>query len=166
MADLKLEQLKEMLSYNSDSGLFTWKTKVAKKTKIGSIAGCLRKDGYITIRIKGKNYLAHRLAMFYTEGIMPECVDHINRQKSDNRILNLRSVTQLENCRNLPVSKNNTSGCVGVHWCNRDKRWISSISISSKLIRLGNYLEYSDAVNARKNAEVLYGFHENHGKEL
>jgi hypothetical protein len=98
------------------------------------------------------------------EGSIPDEVDHINHNRTDNRWNNLRAVTSKSNSRNQSKSIKNKSGVTGVHWDNLRNRWIAQIHIDYKTVHLGTFVEFHEAVNARKNAEVLYGFHENHGK--
>lgn len=158
------KRLKEVLNYNEQSGVFTWKTAKAKRISVGDVAGCINKKGYITIRIDNKIYFAHRLAWLYVYGKMPnENIDHINQIKDDNRILNLREVDCAENNKNKPMQENNTSGVTGVTWHKKAKRWQAYIQIDGTQKHLGLFASFSDAVDARKNAEVLYNFHKNHG---
>jgi hypothetical protein len=93
-------------------------------------------------------------------------IDHIGQDSLDNRIKNLRLVTRRENALNQKQSKKNTSGQTGVSWNKRAKMWVAYIKIDGKLIHLGYYIEKEDAIKARKEAEIKYGFHENHGKKL
>jgi hypothetical protein len=104
--------------------------------------------------------------MFYVNGKMPDQVDHINRIKTDNRIANLRDVTCLENARNMPVSKKNTTGVVGVKLDRQRSKWIAYIYVNKKCVHLGTFDSISDAKEARRKAQESYGFHENHGKTL
>jgi len=160
------ERLKELLTYDENTGMFTWAIDRNNRRKKGDIAGCYTKRGYLTIVADGKNYTAHQLAWLYTYGEYPTYqIDHINGTKDDNRICNLRDVKQSVNCKNQRKPKRNTSGVIGVYWHKRDKRWTASIKVDGKYINGGSYLEFSDAVNARKNLEVQYGFHANHGRE-
>ena len=111
-------------------------------------------DGYIIHGGNGKEYfLLHRLVSDCDE---THDVDHINHNKSDNRKINLRIVTTQQNCMNQKLSKNNSSGCSGVHKCRN--KWVSTIGYKNEVIRLGSFNDYEDAVKARKNAErELYG---------
>lgn len=156
------EELKELFHYDKDSGLFTYTYSRGNK-KSGDIAGTVNKDGYVHIKINKKIYKAHRLAWLYEYGYMPDYIDHENHSRCDNRISNLCETTYAENNKNESLPSNNESGVIGVHF--RKNRWIAQIGIEDKKIHLGSFLEFSEAVNARKNAEVLYGFHENHGKD-
>lgn len=154
-----IDELKKKLSYNKDDGLFTW-------NKSGKIAGSYDKKGYIIIQVDGKNYRAHRLAIAFIHGFFPtQEIDHINQIVSDNRIDNLREVDAKENSRNSTKYKTNKSGQTGVYFNKKICKWISYIMIDYKQIVLGSFIEFHEAVNARKNAEVLYGFHDNHGSD-
>jgi len=150
------------LKYNKHTGKFKWKKMLGgRKKKVGSVD----KDGYLMIKHKNVGYRAHRVAWYLTYGSFPKGqIDHINHDRLDNRIKNLRVVTQAENAKNCKKSKANSSGVCGVHWCKTRNRWMSSITVDRKRIHLGVFDSFSDAVDVRKNAEVLYGFHTNHGK--
>ena len=91
------KELKELLQYNENTGIFTWKINKAKQIQIGSVAGYLHHTGYIFIKINNKNYLAHRLAWLFIYGKIPKMIDHINRQRNDNRINNLRETNYKDN---------------------------------------------------------------------
>ncbi len=152
------EYVDKYLKYDAETGLFTRK-------KDGKAVGWVANRGYTKIRFDGKSYEAHRIAWLLHYGVKPENqIDHINHIRTDNRILNLRDVTQAENHRNMSKAKNNKHGVTGVVWHKRSKRWQAQISVDGKNTYLGSFVSFSDAVNARKNAEILYGFHTNHGK--
>ena len=85
-------------------------------------------------------------------------VDHINRDKLDNRKVNLRFVTQRQNCCNTKTNKNNTSGHTGIHWNKEINKWVARITYFCKPIHLGSFLKLKDAINSRKEAEAKYGF--------
>ena len=158
-------RLREKYTYNPDSGLFIRNERMNNRKK-GTVGGSKNGAGYISIKIDGKVYQAHRLAWLYMTGEFPESdIDHINHVRDDNRWENLREITRQGNTQNASLSKNNTSGCTGVVWHKLVNKWEAKITVDYKTINLGYHTEYSDAVNARKNAEVLYGFHENHGTE-
>lgn len=156
---MKQNELKSKLTYCPDSGIFT-------KKKNGKIVGAKHRSGSIEISINRKKYQAHRLAWLYVYGKFPNnSIDHINHIRDDNRIVNLRDVTTTENNRNMSRRKDNTSGVTGVVWNKLEKRWKAQISINGNTIGLGTFVLFSQAVDARKNAEIFYCFHENHGKE-
>jgi len=158
------EELKEILEYDRDSGLFVWKKSKGSK-KAGEIAGSISGHGYIVIMINKINYMAHRLAFLYEYGYIPTQVDHDNQNRKDNRLANLNASDEKENMKNKTKYNNNRSGVAGVNWNKNANRWEARISIDGKRKSLGKFVEFSEAVNARKNAEVLYGFHKNHGKD-
>lgn len=157
---LTQERLKELLGYDPETGVFTWKVDTVKHKIKGNLAGCLNKDtGYIQISIGNKSFLAHRLAFLYMEGYLPENgVDHIDRDRSNNKWNNLREVSQSCNMRNRLVLKNNKSGVAGVCWHKRDKKWISSIMVFGRTIHLGYFDNIIEAAKARWQAEVEHKF--------
>ncbi len=128
--------------------------------------GWFSDKGYVKFKVDGKDEFAHKLAFIAMGVPVPEGmqVDHINHDRADNRWINLRLVTCSENMKNKSKYKNNVSGVPGVRWADYANRWRAVITIDRKQISLGTFVEFSEAVNARKNAEVLYGFHANHGK--
>jgi len=108
---LTKERLKEVLEYSTNTGLFTWKVTLSKRAVSGSIAGYKSEKGYIYIRLDGILYPSHRLVWMYVYGYFPpDQIDHINHDKGDNRVLNLRAVTNGENHRNMGMRTDNTSG--------------------------------------------------------
>jgi len=165
MNKLTQDRLKEILSYDKGTGLFKWKISVGTAKK-GSIAGNKRPVGYVAIKINSNPYYAHRLAWLYVNGEFPEDgIDHINGNKSDNTLSNLRSVSSTENLRNQKIRKNNKSGFNGVSWSKLISKWRSIIIIDKKQINLGSYSCIGEAIIARKIANIEYGFHENHGRK-
>lgn len=155
---LTQEKLKELLYYDFETGIFTWKVDRGGSAKKGSVAGCL-KNNYWHIAVNDKRYLAHRLAFLYMEGYMPENgIDHIDRNPKNNAWNNLREVSHSCNMRNCSLFKNNKSGITGVVWEKSTKKWRSNISIPKKNINLGRYDNLADAVKARWNAEIKYNF--------
>lgn len=131
--------LKEILDYNPETGLFIWCARNALCIQVGDIAGCVTKSGYAIIRINTKNYKAHRLAFLWMTGDWVDQVDHINREKNDNRWCNLRECSRSQNQGNRGIQSNNTSGYKGVSWHKNDKKWNSSIRKGKKTIYLGNH---------------------------
>lgn len=151
---LTQKRLKELLDYNPETGDFTWKIDRGRTAKKGDTAGYTDPDGYKQIRIGKTLYQSHRLAWFYTYGYFSENdTDHINRNPSDNRIVNLREVSHQCNLRNQGNPKNNKSGVKGVCWKASDKKWVAQITVMNKNKNLGRYLDFDDAVCARLAAE-------------
>jgi len=155
---LTYERLYELLSYNSETGIFRWKISRGSRAKAGAIAGC-RTNGYIVIGIDGVPLLAHRLAWLYIYGYVPEgFLDHKNQKRNDNRINNLREISQSCNIRNSKMLCNNISGIRGVYSNKRYKKWAAQIKINKKQISLGLFSTKLDAAKARHDAEIKYNW--------
>lgn len=154
MRELTQQILKSLLTYDPTTGLFTY-AKARPRVKVGAVAGHLHKGhGYIQIKVNGKLYLAHRLAWLYTYGVWPsDQLDHINRDRTDNRLINLREVTQAQNCQNRPLQSNATSGVKGVTWNKVLHKWHARISLNGRRFHVGWFLTKDDAVKARLAAE-------------
>ena len=146
-------------------GDLIWRVNTGKKNKIGFIAGCEKGNGYISIGIFGRKYLAHRIVWIMHNGDIPPNmeVDHINHNRADNRIENLRLVTRLENNMNKSVQINNSSGVTGVTFCKQTGKWRAQIQINGKNVSLGRYESIHEAETARKTAQKDFSFHKNHG---
>ncbi|MDE2436463.1 MAG: HNH endonuclease [Sphingomonadales bacterium] len=132
----------------------------------GSVAGGVGNHGYIQVGFAGCRYMAHRIAWAIYHGAWPEDqIDHINQDRTDNRILNLRSVSQTENSRNAKMPKNNTSGFTGIGWHKRDQKWAAYICCDGRQRSLGCFHDLNDAIAVRKAAERAANFHVNHGRK-
>lgn len=122
-------------------------------------------SGYRTANFKGKVYKIHRLIWLYVYGNFPENdLDHINGDRLDNRLCNLRSVTRSQNTQNRGVGKNNKTGCIGVNWESNVGKYRVRISVNGERKCLGFFTDLTEAVKTRKEAEHKYGFHENHNE--
>jgi hypothetical protein len=122
--------------------------KSGRVNEIGQIAGCVHKGtGYIHVKIKAKAHKAHRLVFLYHHGYLPEFVDHIDGDKSNNRIENLRLATYSQNQHNRKLCSTNTSGVKGVYWDKRKKKWRGRIESMGKKIHVGYWdtLEEAEA---------------------
>jgi len=164
---LTQNRLKELLTYNPDTGLFGWVSKHGlgrgRPRRDGLSAGT-NSHGYISICIDGTPYFAHRLAFLFVDGELPsESVDHINHNRSDNSWGNLRCVSHSENHKNRKMDVRNTHGITGVVLDKRWNSWYSTIYGDRKKIYLGSTKDFFEACCARKSAENKYGYHENHG---
>lgn len=134
-----LEAIKEYLNYDPKNGLFTWLKSMKGPAKKGMIAGANHSGGYVVIGFNGKGYLAHRLAWAFVHGsIEPETqIDHINGNRKDNRIENLRACNHNDNCRNSKPRSHNKSGIKGVR--KMRSKWAARIRVDNKEIWLGCY---------------------------
>jgi hypothetical protein len=162
---LTQEYLKEILEYNPESGIFTWKVSTTNLIKIGEIAGKPRADGYCRIRIFNKLQYNHRLAWLYTYGELPiGYIDHIDGNPSNNRISNLRNATNYENQYNQAKRKNNTSGFKGVSWDKSMKKWSAYITKNCKKVHLGYFTTPEEASQAYE--EVAREYHGEFYREI
>ena len=150
------ERLKSLLTYDPDTGEFRWRVRRGGSANSGVIAGARNSEGYVQIQIDANKHKAHRLAWLYVHGEHPTEIDHINRVKHDNRIVNLRSVTHAQNGQNQKRPKNNTSGHIGVDFHKRSNRWRARIKIDGKLTDIGYFDTKEAAALARANAEQTY----------
>jgi hypothetical protein len=136
-----IEWMKDQLDYCPVTGIFKWKVNKKGHVKAGMEAGATHSKGYKTIRVNGVDYLAHRLAwaFFYGSISEKEQIDHINLDRKDNRILNLRKATHEENCRNTRCRAHNVSGLKGAHLDKRNGKYRARISIKGKQYWLGYF---------------------------
>jgi hypothetical protein len=133
--------------------------KIGRAGEVGQIAGCIHKgNGYVHVKIKAKCFKAHRLIFFYHHGYLPECVDHIDGDKTNNKIENLRAATKEENCHNQKIRSTNTSGCKGVSWNRIQKKWQVALCKNYKSIYFGLYedLELASLV-AIEATQLIHG---------
>ena len=133
--------------------------KTGRVNEIGQIAGCVHKGtGYIHVKIKAKSFKAHRLVFLYHNGFLPEFVDHIDGNKTNNKIENLRAATKEENCRNQKIRSTNKSGYKGVKWVEHCKKWQVEVCKNYKQLRFGMYedLELAGLV-AIEATELIHG---------
>ena len=157
---LTQEKLKELLNYDPDTGVFTW-AKTRNGVSLGKKAGGVSGKGYIAIYINGRNYLAHRLAWLYCFGVFPDQIDHINQDKTDNRICNLQTCDTITNNRNRSINRRSKTQIHGVRY--KSNRWEVSIGIDARHKYLGRFTDFFDACCCRKSAEHKCGYIVNHG---
>ena len=152
------DRLKELLEYDPETGKFFW--RVARGSRAaGAETGCVGPEGYVHICVDRTLYLAHRLAWLYVHGYLPEHgLDHIDRDPSNNRVENLREVSQVCNARNCGNRNNNTSGVKGVWWHKRTGKWHAQIAVNERQFHLGYYDDFTEAVCARLAAEQCIGW--------
>lgn len=157
-----IELVRHALNYSPETGIFTWASpKPGTRAKVGDVAGCKKKDGYVRISIYGKEFLAHRAAWMHFYGCEPEkMVDHINGDTYDNRICNLREADLSENNWNRK-DKHSIAGA-SKSKRKRTKEWLALIRHRGKRIYLGYFMTKEEAQQAyQKAAKELRGeFHE------
>ena len=151
-----IDRLRQMFCYDPDGGDIFWIEKGKGKIK-KQAAGTTELSGYRGILIDGKRIRSHRIAWALFYGEWPEDqIDHVNGVKSDNRIANLRKASNSQNGKNLSIKKNNTSGYPGVSFDKANNKWRAMIKVNYKSIHLGRFTELSDAIAAKKDAEIKY----------
>lgn len=149
-------QLLARLDYDPLTGVFTHKGVGRGARPLGRVAGSRSTKGYVDIEIFGVTFRAHRLAWLAVHGEFPACeIDHINGDKTDNRIANLRAVTTAENCQNQHgARRNSTSGVRGVY--RNQGKWQAAITVQRRRINLGRYERLEDAERAYLDAKKVY----------
>ncbi len=150
--------LKDKVCYCPSSGEFEWVVSTNTRIVIGSKAGSVINTGYKAIGFQGKLILCHRLAWFMIYGELPNVIDHVDGDKKNNKISNLRKCTQQQNSFNSSVSKRNRSGFKGVHWHKASGKWVARIGFNRKRISLGSFdcpREASDKY--QQKAKELFG---------
>ena len=155
---LNFERVNALLRYDPETGKLFWKIPRGRMPS-GVVAGRLSNKGYIQIGIDSKRYSAHRLAWLLHYGAWPEhLIDHINMDKSDNRITNLREATNAENQFNTVAQSNNTSGFKGVTLHKNNRKWIAYIGVKGVRHHLGSFKTAVEAHEAYvKASKELHG---------
>ena len=154
--ELTAERLRELLSYDSEMGIFTWLKPPARMPYLrGHPAGTNRGDGYVRVMIEGRPFFAHRLAWLYMTGVWPvDRVDHWDEDKSNNRWGNLRESTASTNGANRSRPRNNKSGLKGVYLDARSGKWIAQLHHLGRNKYLGRFNNKDEAAAAYLDAAV------------
>lgn len=156
---LSKSRLSELLNYDPDTGVLTWTTTRRGQngfSNAGQVAGGLRNaGGYIRISIDGNSYQAHTLAWLLVYGVLPAGdIDHINGQKADNRIANLRDVSRSVNLQNMRKPRStNTTGYLGVSFFKRTGKFTAEITTNYKKKNLGYFSTAEEASAAYLKAK-------------
>lgn len=178
---MEIEYLRECFEYDHDTGDLIWKTRPEEhfqdqrswriwNTKYsGCIAGSVerREDttDYIQVSINNATTRAHRVCFALYQGYWTDNqIDHMDGDGLNNRPDNLREVTNLENGKNQKLRSNNTSGHMGISWHKTKGYWQAYIKVDGRHIHLGSSKDFDEVLALRRDAEVRYGFHENHGR--
>lgn len=151
------ERLKELFEYRD--GKLIRRISVSRLGKAGQEAGgfCAT-TGYNHISVDGKAYNLHRIIFLYNHGYLPEFIDHIDGNRLNNKIENLRPATKHENCRNRTLHKNNRSGYKNVAWVKSNNAWSVSLQVNGKKKHIGFFqdIELADLV-ATEARDLYYG---------
>lgn len=157
------ERARELLDYNPETGMLVWKVYRNPMAQAGFTVTSVCNNGYTVVGIDGKVYQAHRVAWLIIHGCWPpEQLDHENRIRTDNRLLNLRVMDIAGNMKNKSKARNNTSGHTGVYQT-KHGNWIARIASGRKQINLGTFDTIEAAVAARQAANAAHNFHSSHG---
>lgn len=151
--------LRSALFYDQNTGDFHWKEDRKNQMKRGFPAGGIQENGYIYIKITragiSKLFKAHRLAWLYVYGVWPNgSLDHIDRNRANNRISNLRESNGIENSRNSSKRINCTSRFIGVCWHNPSRKWRAYIRVNQKMKSLGYFKTEIEAALAYNRAAI------------
>jgi hypothetical protein len=156
MCELTAEYVRGILDYDPSTGVFAWRGVHARCVRAGRIAGRINGKGYATISIRNKQRQAHRLAWLYVYGVWPDRtvhVDHINGNKSDNRIVNLRLATPAQNAQNRRKA---IDGLKGATLHRRLGKWQAQITFEGKVLYLGLFSKETEAHDAYVSAARKY----------
>ena len=148
------DKVKSEIRYCSYSGQFYWlKYRAGRNDQPGHVGS----GGYLKICINRKIYLAHRLAWFLYYGRFPsKQIDHIDGDRLNNKISNLREASSTQNNRNASLRSDNKSGVRGVCWKNREQKWHAQISVDKKNISIGYFISLDEAKQAYAIASEKY----------
>jgi hypothetical protein len=151
------KRLHELFEYREDGNLIR-KINVSSNARKGDIIGTIHNRGYMTVLVDQKSYLVHRLIFLYYHGYLTEGlqIDHIDGNRQNNRIENLREVTGSQNNMNSKIRSNNTSGVKGVWWSKEKRKWRSMVKVNHKEIFLGYYTSLEEAAAVVKEAREKY----------
>lgn len=160
---MKLKELKDFLYLDASipHGL-RWSKRMTSRALKDAPAGCMATNGYYAIHLKKRVYLNHRLIYALTYGLelesLPQCIDHIDRNKKNNQVENLRPATIAQNCSNTPKWRNSTSQFKGVYWSGNEQKWRARFHHQNKHFSLGYFKTEIEAAEAYdKKAYELYG---------
>jgi hypothetical protein len=142
-----VELVQEHFEYR-DGDLIRKINRQGRNANKGSVAGCIDPYGYRKIRFENHSYRVHRLVWFMHYGFFPISIDHIDGNRLNNKIENLREATSKQNNQNRKLSSRNTSGIKGVNWDNVCNKWVARIYNGTKNLNLGRFTDIKDAENA------------------
>lgn len=154
------QELHDLFIHDDEAGVLRWRHDT-KRHKAGEIAGRRTPGVYGILRINNRAYVLHRLIWLYVHGRWPEwpnmVIDHINHDRQDNRLCNLREIPYEDNHHNLPPRKaGHPNGHVGVFWSKRQGKWGARIAARRKMIHLGTFETKEEAIAARKAGELKH----------
>jgi hypothetical protein len=164
---LTQDRVKDLFDYREDGKLIRRRATGGNGNYAGRVIGTTptgeRENRYSTTKIRGQHWMVHKLIYLWHHGVVPEQLDHINRDTTDNRIENLRPADTTKNAQNRRLFANNKSGCKGVIWHVRIKKWQAYVSVDKKMKHLGYFedIELADLV-ATEARDLYHGQYANH----
>lgn len=154
--DLDVEFVRSLFDYDPETGILRWRLRRGR-AKAGSIAGAVEPDGYLGVTINYRRYAAQRLIWVIAYGQWPSHgVDHANRQRSDNRLENLRAATPGENQQNKTASRTAASPLLGAYRDSERGGWLARIQVNGKVKHLGRFATDIEAHQAYMKAKPHY----------
>ena len=150
------QEVRTVFAYTPENGRLLWNIATCK-TQTGDVAGGLA-NGYMQVKYKQRKYMVHRIIWCYVHGDWPkQMIDHIDGDRSNNRIENLRDVSNAKNQYNRhSLNKNNSTGHMGIMYRKRGDAYIVQITVLGAKKYIGYYKHLPDAIVARQNAELLW----------
>lgn len=153
-----LAALREALDYDPATGQFRWRKDMGARAKAGALAGSTAGRGYRKIVVFGHRYPEHWLAWLFVHGRWPSEIDHINRNRSDNRVENLREATRSQNNINKAIHPRNTSGFRGVSFLPKRRKWVAQLRHEGRSKWIGYFDAPEDAAEAyARTRREMYG---------
>ena len=139
------ESVKSLFDYNPETGHLTWKVFTNSRAPIGSRTGTVKKRGYRQFKFQGRDYYEHQVIWLWVYGEWPKnYLDHINRNKADNRLCNLRDATCSENLCNTNLRSDNSSGVKGIAWDKSRNKWRASVEFGGAL-KMKRFTSFEEA---------------------
>lgn len=160
-----IDLFREYLKYDESSPSFLrWAKSPMQRIKAGAVAGNIDCKGYWRLQLKGKDYLSHRVIYAIFNNYIPEIIDHIDTDRKNNKITNLRKVSASQNQFNRKINKNNRSGAKGIFWDEKRDEWVATIWKEKKIAYIGRFKNKKDAGEALIiNRRKLHGEFANNG---
>lgn len=157
MKKLTQERIRELFDYREDGNLV--RKAAVGRNRVGDPVGCIYEYGYLRVKIASDLYMVHQLVWLWHHGYLPEHdVDHVDRNRLNNRIENLRETSRQCNMRNTGNRADNTSGIKGVVWYRRDGKWMVRVVVNQRQYFLGRHEDFTEAVAHRLAAEQAEGW--------
>jgi hypothetical protein len=165
---LTVDELREVFSYDPERGALYWKVDSGARARAGMRAGTLgigKTLRYQLVKYEGQQYYTHKVIWALHHGLWASGeVDHIDGDRTNNSVTNLREVTHAENTRNARRRSDNRSGINGVCWEEKKNRWRVQIGKNGRIHQVGRYRDFFEACCSRKSTEQHLGYHANHGR--